>query len=79
MKKNLKMRPRSLWAFQDCYTIDPSKSMRAWEGLSLNQQGAELGMLPKILHLSLLETLKERQSLDGRRRSKPLHRGSIGA
>lgn len=43
--------------FKGCYTIDPSKGAEAWERLSANQLGLEIGMLPKSLHESLLEAL----------------------
>lgn len=54
---------RQGWAYRDCFTIDPTKGAKAWEKLNRNQFGLEIGMLPKMLHDALLETLKERKSL----------------
>lgn len=50
-------------AYRSCFTIDPRKGAEAWERLSQNQLGLEIGMLPKTLHDALLETLKERRTL----------------
>ncbi|UXX83920.1 hypothetical protein [Roseovarius pelagicus] len=55
---------KSGWAYRDCYTIDPQKGAWAWEKLNLNQLGLEIGMLPRTLHFALLETLKERKTLE---------------
>lgn len=52
------------WAYRDCFTINPRKGAQAWERLNLNEWGLEVGMLPKTLHEALLETLKERRTLE---------------
>lgn len=54
------------WAYRDCFTIDPSKGAKAWEQLNRNQLGLEIGMLPKTLHDALIDTLKERKTLEGK-------------
>ena len=54
------------WAYGDCFTIDPTKGAEAWEKLSRNQWGLEIGMLPKTLHDALLDTLRERKTLAGK-------------
>lgn len=53
------------WAYKDCFTIDPSRGAQAWEKLNRNQWGLEIGMLPKTLHDALIDTLKERKTLEG--------------
>jgi len=52
------------WFYRECFTIDPLRGMKAWEKLSSNELGLEIGMLPKILHFALLDTLKERKTLE---------------
>jgi len=52
------------WFYRDCFTIDPSRGMKAWEKLSANELGLEIGMLPRILHFALLDTLRERRTLE---------------
>ena len=51
-------------AYSNCFTIDPTKGAEAWEKLTQNQMGLEIGMLPKTLHEALVQTLTERQSLN---------------
>lgn len=57
---------RSGWDYRGCFTIDPVRGAEAWEKLSRNQWGLELGMLPKTLHDALLDTLRERKTLAGK-------------
>ena len=52
------------WFFRDCFTIDPSRGAAAWEKLCVNQMGLEIGMLPQTLHFALIDTLKERKTLE---------------
>lgn len=52
------------WHFQNAFTIDPSQADRAWEKLNVDQLGAEFSHLPQKLHFALIDTLKERRSLD---------------
>lgn len=54
----------SKWAYRDCFTINPRKGAQAWERLNLNELGLEIGMLPRTLHEALLETLKERRTIE---------------
>lgn len=61
------------WYYSECFTIDPTKGAAAWEKLSANQFGLEIGMLPQHLHFSLIDTLKERKTferLGGRQAAK---------
>ena len=55
-------RKDSDWLYYDCFTIDPTRGSEAWDKLTSNQMGLEIGMLPKALHEALLETLRERKS-----------------
>ncbi|MEM6589270.1 MAG: hypothetical protein AAF641_12545 [Pseudomonadota bacterium] len=45
------------WEYRKSFTIDPSRGAEAWEKLTQNQWGLEIGMLPITLHYALLETL----------------------
>lgn len=52
------------WFYKGCFTIDPTRGAYAWEKLNANQMGLEIGMLPRTLHFALLDTLKERKTLE---------------
>lgn len=52
------------WHFHNAFTINPDEADRAWESLNVDQMASEFSHLPRRLHFALLDTLKERRSLD---------------
>ncbi len=48
--------------FDGCVTIDPDKLQSAWETLSQDNVGWEIGHLPKIMHDALVSVLHRKST-----------------
>lgn len=46
--------------FRQVNTIDPGEADRAWDVLQSNEWAIEFANLPRILHVALLKTIRER-------------------
>ena len=49
----------SEWFFQDSFTIDPTKTMQAWETLTVDQAAMEIAEIPAIVQDVLSEHLRK--------------------
>ena len=54
----------SEWMYRHAFTIDPGAVEEAWETLTMDEWVYEISQLPKTLHAALIQTLRERRSLD---------------
>jgi hypothetical protein len=71
MTSNISSALHQNWFYEDCFTINPRRTAKAWEKLNANQWALEIGMWPTTLHLVLLETLRERKSFDRVEQRRP--------
>ena len=50
--------------YRDAFTIDPSQIEEAMDILSADVLAYEIAMLPKIMHDAMIDTLRERNTLE---------------
>ena len=52
------------WFYRDAFTIDPSQVEDAMETLATDECVHMFAMWPKLMHEAMIETLKERKTLE---------------